>query len=213
MAKARGPLSAIGAVEVVAAHQRASGDPLMPIGPRHVWVDGRIQPADVPHLSAFDRGFQLGDGVFETLRARDGRPDRAGRARRPPATVRGGPGHPPARRHRGATDRRRRRAAGRRGPGRTRWRRLDPHHRQPRADRRPRPAAARRAAGADARRPGLAGRCRRRPTTWSVACTSSPAPCGATRRTRWRRSRRPAAPTSSTPESRRARRARTTPSS
>jgi branched-chain amino acid aminotransferase len=42
--------------------------------PGYVWVDGRIEPADVRHLSAFDRGFQLGDGVFETLRARAGRP-------------------------------------------------------------------------------------------------------------------------------------------
>jgi branched-chain amino acid aminotransferase len=42
--------------------------------PGHVWIDGRIVSADVPHLSAFDRGFQLGDGVFETLRARGGRP-------------------------------------------------------------------------------------------------------------------------------------------
>jgi branched-chain amino acid aminotransferase len=42
-------------------------------GPRHVWVDGQVLPADVPHLSVFDRGFQLGDGVFETLRARGGR--------------------------------------------------------------------------------------------------------------------------------------------
>jgi len=42
--------------------------------PRHVWVDGRLLAADEPHLSAFDRGFQLGDGVFETLRARAGRP-------------------------------------------------------------------------------------------------------------------------------------------
>ena len=41
---------------------------------RHVWVDGSLLPADERHLSAFDRGFQLGDGVFETLRARAGRP-------------------------------------------------------------------------------------------------------------------------------------------
>jgi branched-chain amino acid aminotransferase len=41
--------------------------------PRHVWVDGRVVPAEGPHLSVFDRGFQLGDGIFETLRARGGR--------------------------------------------------------------------------------------------------------------------------------------------
>jgi len=40
--------------------------------PRHVWVNGRLLPSAAPHLSAFDRGFQLGDGVFETLRARSG---------------------------------------------------------------------------------------------------------------------------------------------
>jgi len=40
----------------------------------HVWVDGELMPGDARHLSAFDRGFQLGDGVFETLRARSGRP-------------------------------------------------------------------------------------------------------------------------------------------
>ncbi len=44
----------------------------MSSGPRHVWVDGRVMPADGPHLSAFDRGFQLGDGIFETMRARAG---------------------------------------------------------------------------------------------------------------------------------------------
>jgi branched-chain amino acid aminotransferase len=42
--------------------------------PGHIWIDGRIEPAAGAHLSAFDRGFQLGDGVFETLRARGGRP-------------------------------------------------------------------------------------------------------------------------------------------
>ena len=40
----------------------------------HVWVDGRLMSADEPHVSVFDRGFQLGDGIFETLRARAGRP-------------------------------------------------------------------------------------------------------------------------------------------
>lgn len=42
--------------------------------PGHVWVDGRILPADGPQLSVFDRGFQLGDGIFETLRVRGGHP-------------------------------------------------------------------------------------------------------------------------------------------
>ena len=41
-------------------------------GPRFVWVDGSIRPADEAHITVFDRGFQLGDGVFETLRARGG---------------------------------------------------------------------------------------------------------------------------------------------
>jgi branched-chain amino acid aminotransferase len=42
--------------------------------PAHVWVNGAIVAAGDPVLTAFDRGFQLGDGVFETLRARGGRP-------------------------------------------------------------------------------------------------------------------------------------------
>lgn len=40
---------------------------------RWIWLDGELLPADGRHLSVFDRGFQLGDGVFETLRARAGR--------------------------------------------------------------------------------------------------------------------------------------------
>jgi branched-chain amino acid aminotransferase len=38
----------------------------------HIWLDGRLLPADAPHISVYDRGFQLGDGVFEALRARRG---------------------------------------------------------------------------------------------------------------------------------------------
>ncbi len=53
-------------------HERPPGSPAAP--PRHVWVDGAVRPAEGAHLSVFDRGFQLGDGVFETLRARAGRP-------------------------------------------------------------------------------------------------------------------------------------------
>jgi branched-chain amino acid aminotransferase len=45
-----------------------------PTTPGHVWVDGRLLPADGPHLSVFDRGFQLGDGIFETLRVRGAHP-------------------------------------------------------------------------------------------------------------------------------------------
>ncbi|MEX1156983.1 MAG: aminotransferase class IV [Chloroflexota bacterium] len=42
--------------------------------PRHIWLDGRLLPAHGPHLHVTDRGFQLGDGVFETLRVRRGVP-------------------------------------------------------------------------------------------------------------------------------------------
>lgn len=41
--------------------------------PAWVWVDGSLRPASAPHVSVFDRAFQLGDGIFETLRARGGR--------------------------------------------------------------------------------------------------------------------------------------------
>ena len=34
-----------------------------------LWLNGALLPADEPRLSAFDRGFALGDGVFETIRA------------------------------------------------------------------------------------------------------------------------------------------------
>ncbi|MGD0019213.1 MAG: aminotransferase class IV [Candidatus Limnocylindrales bacterium] len=38
----------------------------------NVWLDGRLVPSDAAHISVYDRGFQLGDGVFEALRARRG---------------------------------------------------------------------------------------------------------------------------------------------
>ena len=40
--------------------------------PEYIWLDGRLARAAGAHLSVTDRGFQLGDGVFETLRARRG---------------------------------------------------------------------------------------------------------------------------------------------
>jgi branched-chain amino acid aminotransferase len=43
-------------------------------GSAFAWIDGRLLAADDARVSVFDRGFQLGDGVFETLRARAGRP-------------------------------------------------------------------------------------------------------------------------------------------
>ena len=42
--------------------------------PLYVSIDGLIAPARGRHLSVTDRGFQLGDAVFETLRARAGNP-------------------------------------------------------------------------------------------------------------------------------------------
>jgi branched-chain amino acid aminotransferase len=60
-------------------------------GPRFVWIDGALRPAGGPHLSAFDRSFQLGDGIFETLRARGGRvtelAEHAARLRRSAGTL------------------------------------------------------------------------------------------------------------------------------
>ena len=123
--------------------------------PGHAWVDGRLERADGLHLSAFDRGFQLGDGVFETLRARGGRPtelDSTSRGSAAPRTA----CRSPRRRHRRRPRGRDRRAARRRGPRRTGRRRQHPHHRVARRVLRPRPAPAGRASIADDRRPGLA---------------------------------------------------------
>jgi branched-chain amino acid aminotransferase len=37
-----------------------------------LWVNGTAKPVDQPSLSALDRGFTLGDGLFETMRAQEG---------------------------------------------------------------------------------------------------------------------------------------------
>ena len=42
----------------------------MPEAGRTVWVNGRLVPEREPAVSALDRGFTLGDGVFETMVAR-----------------------------------------------------------------------------------------------------------------------------------------------
>jgi branched-chain amino acid aminotransferase len=49
------------------------------VAPTVVWVNGERQSDDGPHVSARDRGLTLGDGVFETMRARDGTVFRLGR--------------------------------------------------------------------------------------------------------------------------------------
>ena len=38
-----------------------------------VWVDGKRLPSEVAHISARDRGLTLADGVFETMRAHNGK--------------------------------------------------------------------------------------------------------------------------------------------
>jgi branched-chain amino acid aminotransferase len=39
-----------------------------------VWIDGVLVPSDEARVSPLDRGLTVGDGVFETVRAYDGRP-------------------------------------------------------------------------------------------------------------------------------------------
>src|SRR5690606_23092749 len=51
----------------------SSATPAPPRG--WAWVNGRVVRADRASISVFDRGLVLGDGLFETLRARDGKPE------------------------------------------------------------------------------------------------------------------------------------------
>ncbi|MDQ3575550.1 MAG: aminotransferase class IV [Actinomycetota bacterium] len=43
-------------------------------GAARVWLDGRVVDRGAAHISVFDHGLTVGDGVFETLRAYGGRP-------------------------------------------------------------------------------------------------------------------------------------------
>jgi len=40
---------------------------------RTVWINGRMEPAERALLTVTDRGFQVGDGIFETIRVVGGR--------------------------------------------------------------------------------------------------------------------------------------------
>lgn len=42
------------------------------VGTRHVWLDGALVPIEQARIAPDDRGFLLGDGLFETLRAEGG---------------------------------------------------------------------------------------------------------------------------------------------
>lgn len=42
--------------------------------PSHTWINGRIVSTSEARISPFDHGFLVGDGVFETLVARNGKP-------------------------------------------------------------------------------------------------------------------------------------------
>jgi len=41
---------------------------------QQIWVDGGLKPIDAAQISVLDRGFTVGDGVFETLKLVDGVP-------------------------------------------------------------------------------------------------------------------------------------------
>ncbi len=43
-------------------------------GPLPIWLNGQLVTGGEPRISAFDRGFLLGEGVFETIRAQGRRP-------------------------------------------------------------------------------------------------------------------------------------------
>lgn len=54
---------------ILAADRAGAGSPGES---RMIWVNGEQQRLDGPHVSAFDRGLTLADGVFETMHVREG---------------------------------------------------------------------------------------------------------------------------------------------
>jgi branched-chain amino acid aminotransferase len=43
-------------------------EPILSEAPSTVWINGRLEPGERALLTVTDRGFQVGDGIFETLR-------------------------------------------------------------------------------------------------------------------------------------------------
>ena len=60
---------------VLPCHNRRAraGDMAGEVMSRTVWVNGRLEPAGKALLTVTDRGFQVGDGIFETIRVVGGR--------------------------------------------------------------------------------------------------------------------------------------------
>ncbi len=211
VAKASGPLRAIGGREV----DGSGGGSVT----ARVWLDGRLVDAQAPQLRVSDRGFQLGDGIFETARARRGVVIELGGAPGPTARERGRPGADPRARRRDAGGRHRRPAPGSgvrwdRGGRRRDRRRGTPDHDQPRSDRCPR-APATRVGGRDDhdRHPGLAVCAAARRRSCGTASARSRARSGATPARRSPGSSRHPARTTSMPGSKPGGRAPTTPCS
>ena len=195
------------------AGSRSHDRPSTPGRLGHVWVDGRLLPADGRTCRRSIAGSSSATGC-----SRRSAPAAAARPSSPSTSP--GSGAP---------------RAGSRSPCRPtstrRWPRGIPTCSPPRASTAPTatPRSGSRSsrgafpgrgvlppdevAAADDRHPGLAGRAAARPATSSAACTSSPPPSGATRPARWRRSRRRRAPNTSSPGSRPAGPAPTTRSS
>ena len=68
-----GESSASGGSPAADGSAGAGGSPVAPPATTHAWANGVLVPADAPLISASDRGFLLGDAVFETIRAFGGR--------------------------------------------------------------------------------------------------------------------------------------------